>query len=70
MRADYGSASADKRIRAYVEHLEAEGPGVPVVSRTADTLRMCYAMHTVAVVDSLLREHWDRQRPAGPVHFG
>jgi hypothetical protein len=66
----YGSAQADKRIRAYIVHLEKGGIGVPYVSRSHAYLREAYAEHGRETVDSLLREHWDKVRPVGALHFG
>lgn len=63
--------AADPRIAPYLEHLEREGAGVPCTISTAhETLRMIQAQYGMRVVDSLLREHWDAVRTAGPVHLG
>lgn len=52
----------DPRIQPYLDHLEREGPGIPYVSTSQDTLHRISCEHGAATVESLLRTHWDTMR--------
>jgi len=51
-------AEDQKLIQPYLDHLERDGPGVPIISRSHHTLKALYNIHGETRIERALSQHW------------